>query len=58
MDSVQETLQREINPVVMSSNRFIDQLANHDRFAERIFDELKVYVIGDDDEFAELAQQQ
>ena len=54
LGSVQQSLQREINPVVMSTSRFIDQLAKHDRFAVRIFAELKLYVIGDDDEFAKL----
>ena len=56
LGSAQEMLQREINPVAMSTTRFIDQLAHHDRFAERISDELKVFVIGDDDEFGKLIE--
>ncbi|MCP4764887.1 MAG: MarR family transcriptional regulator [Gammaproteobacteria bacterium] len=56
LGSAQEMLQREINPVVMSAIRFIDQLSHHDRFAERICDELKVFVIGDDDEFGKLIE--
>ena len=54
LGSVQESLQREINPVVMSVDRFIEQLAHHDRFAERIRDEPKIFVVGDQDEFGKL----
>jgi predicted nucleotidyltransferase/DNA-binding transcriptional ArsR family regulator len=56
LGSVQDSLRREINPVVMDTTRFIDQLAQHERFAERIYDEAKIYVIGDDDEFAKLVE--
>ena len=56
LGSVQDSLQREINPVVMSANRFIDQLAHHERFAERICDEPKIFVIGDEDEFGKLVE--
>jgi len=58
LGSVQESLRREINPVVMSATRFVDQLSQHDRFAERIFDEPKIYVVGNDDEFAKLVANQ
>lgn len=56
LGSVQESLQREINPVVMSAARFIEQLSHHDRFAERIRDEPKIFVIGDEDEFEKLVE--
>jgi predicted nucleotidyltransferase/DNA-binding HxlR family transcriptional regulator len=58
LGSVQESLRREINPVVMSATRFIDQLAHHDRFAERIHDEPKIFVVGSDNEFAKLVENQ
>lgn len=56
LGSVQESLQREINPVVMSTARFAEQLAHHDRFAERILDEPKIFVIGDEGEFGKLIE--
>ncbi len=56
LGSVQESLQREINPVVMSAARFTEQLAHHDRFAERILDEPKIFVIGDESEFGKLVE--
>jgi predicted nucleotidyltransferase len=54
--AVQENLHRDINPVVMSATRYAEQLAKHDRFAERIHDEPKIFVIGDDDEFRKLTE--
>ena len=56
LGSLQESLQREINPVVMSATRFTDQLANHERFAERLCDEPKIFIIGDEDEFGKLVE--
>ena len=53
---LQESLHREINPVVMSATRFIDQLAQHERFAQRLCDEPKIFVIGDEDEFGKLVE--
>ena len=54
--AVQENLHRDINPVVMSATRYAEQLATHDRFAERIYDEPRIFVIGDDAEFRKLAE--
>jgi predicted nucleotidyltransferase len=56
--SVQERLRREINPVVMSAKQFASDLANHERFAERLVDEPKIFVIGDENEFRKLTQNQ
>jgi hypothetical protein len=53
---LQESLHREINPVVMSATRFIDQLAQHERFAQRLCDEPKIFIIGDEDEFGKLVE--
>jgi predicted nucleotidyltransferase len=53
---VQEQLRIETNPVVMKSAKFRDQLKAHDRFVQRIFDEQKIFVIGDGDEFRKLVE--
>lgn len=56
--SVQESLRREINPVVMSAKQFANALAEQERFAERLVAEPKIFVIGDENEFRKLAQNQ
>jgi predicted nucleotidyltransferase/DNA-binding HxlR family transcriptional regulator len=58
LGSVQESLRREINPVVMSAKQFASDLANQGRFAERLVAEPKIFVIGDENEFRELTQDQ
>ena len=58
LGSVQESLRREINPVVMSVKQFSSDLLNHERFAERLLAEPKIFVIGDENEFGKLAQNQ
>ncbi|TDJ46187.1 MAG: MarR family transcriptional regulator [Gammaproteobacteria bacterium] len=58
LGAVQENLHREINPVVMSATRFVEQLAHHERFAERIYDEPKIFMIGGEDEFGKLIKDQ
>lgn len=54
--SLQDVLKRDINPVVMRSEQFADQLNRRDRFATRVYEEPKIFVIGDDDEFGKLAK--
>ena len=56
--SLQESLRREINPVVMSARQFANDLANQERFAERLVAEPKIFVIGDENEFRKLTQNQ
>jgi predicted nucleotidyltransferase len=56
LGSVQESLRREINPVVMSAKQFASDLATHERFAERLLAEPKLFVIGDEYEFRKLTQ--
>ena len=58
MGSLQESLRREINPVVMTAKQFAGDLANHERFAERLVAEPKIFVIGDENEFRKLTQNQ
>mgnify|MGYP001826010926 FL=1 len=53
---VQERLRREINPVVMATDKFLESLTAGDRFAERLRDEVKVFVIGTQHEFGELVE--
>ncbi|MEE4661870.1 MAG: nucleotidyltransferase domain-containing protein [Halieaceae bacterium] len=52
----QDSLRREINPVVMRTSKFLDQLRAQDRFAERLRREPKVFVVGGEREFRELTQ--
>ena len=54
--SLQESLRREINPVVMTVEQFASDLANRERFAERLVAEPKIFVIGDENEFGKLTQ--
>ena len=53
---VGEALGREINPVVMPAGKFLDQLNNQERFATRVYAEPKIFVIGDEGEFAKLVE--
>jgi len=53
---MQDEVHREINPVVMTATKYFDQLANHDRFVERVDHEPKIFVIGSEDEFGKLAE--
>jgi len=56
LSSVQETLRREINPVVMTAKKFLEQAVNQDRFVTRVLSEPKVFVMGDEDELAKLVE--
>jgi predicted nucleotidyltransferase len=56
MGSLQESLRREINPVVMSAKQFASDLANQERFAERLVAEPKIFVMGDENDFRKLTQ--
>lgn len=58
MSPVQATLGREINPVVMEVGKFLDLLGKKDRFATRVLAEPKIFVMGSEDEFAELVKDQ
>ena len=53
---VAEMLRREINPVVSPSATFAADLGMNKRFAERVMDEDKLFVIGDERELGELTQ--
>lgn len=56
LSPVQETLQREVNPVVMTARKFSDLYGKQDRFVTRVTSEPILFVKADGDELAELAQ--
>jgi len=51
-----ERLRRNVNPVVMTKAVFDAKLASRDRFVSRIAREPKIYLLGDDGELAEPAE--
>jgi predicted nucleotidyltransferase len=50
------TLGREINPVVMPVEKFLEQLDDQERFATRVCAEPKIFLIGAEGEFAKLVE--
>jgi predicted nucleotidyltransferase len=56
LSSVQETLRREINPVVMTKKKFLSLLKKGDRFVTRMLTEPKLFITADKDEFAKLTK--
>jgi predicted nucleotidyltransferase len=56
LSPVQETLQREINPVVMTPQKFSDLSDKKDRFATRVLSEPILFVKASEDELAELTE--
>ena len=56
LSPVQETLQREINPVVMTPQKFSDQSRKKDRFVTRVLSEPVLFVKATRDELAELVE--
>lgn len=56
LSPVQETLRREMNPVVMTVQKFSEQSVKQDRFVTRVLNEPKVFVMGDADELAKLVE--
>jgi predicted nucleotidyltransferase len=56
LSSVQDTLRREINPVVMTAENFLDQSVKQDRFVRLVLSEPKVFVLGGEVELAKLVE--
>ena len=56
LSPVQETLQREINPVVMTPKKFSELCRKKDRFVTRVLSEPTLFVKASRDELAELAK--
>ncbi|MEI2679659.1 MAG: nucleotidyltransferase domain-containing protein [Burkholderiaceae bacterium] len=52
---VQDTLRREVNPTVMAPREFAVKLAKGDGFARSVAQGKRLWVIGGEDDFAELA---
>lgn len=56
LSSLQEQLRREINPVVMTTKKFSELSTKGDRFVSRVFNEPKLFLKANEDEFAKLAE--
>ena len=56
LSPLQETLQREVNPVVMTSKKFSDLSEKKDRFVTRVLNEPIMFVTASSDELAELVE--
>ncbi len=56
LSPVQETLQREVNPVVMTPKKFSDLSRKNDRFVTRVLSEPILFVKANRDELAELTE--
>ena len=56
LSPLRQTLGREINPVAMTTDNFLAQLDQRERFAMRVLIEQKVFVTGDEHDFAELVK--
>jgi len=54
--SAQGKLGREINPVVMTADRFDSQAEKKERFISRVVKEPKIFVFGDANDFTKLAE--
>lgn len=55
LSAVQETVRREVNPVVMTTTKFSNLAAKSDRFVARVLSEPKLFVKANENELAELA---
>ena len=56
LSSIQETLRREINPVVMTTKKFSNLCKKKDRFVSRVLSEPMLFVKANDDELAKLIE--
>jgi len=56
LSGTRERLRRDVNPVVMTAADFKAKRAGRDRFVARVVREPKIFLLGDADEFAELAE--
>ena len=56
LSPVQETLQREVNPVVMTPKKFSDLSRKNDRFVTRVLSEPILFLKANRDELAELSE--
>jgi predicted nucleotidyltransferase len=52
---VQAALRREVNPTVMTPREFAARLAKGDGFARSVAEGARLWVMGGEDDFAELA---
>jgi hypothetical protein len=52
---VHEVLGREVNPTLMAPREFARKLAARDGFARSVAQGPRIWLVGDEDDFAELA---
>lgn len=58
LHSVQETLQREVNPVVYSLDEFNRRTKSGDSFIREVLSKPKLFIVGNEDELRKLTQDQ
>lgn len=58
LEPAQDSLGREINPVVYSVIDFQERVTQNHSFVERVIEDEKIFVIGDEDELGRLAGRQ
>ena len=56
LSPVQQTLQRELNPVVIAPQKFSELAKKNDRFVARVLDEPVLFLKASNDELAELVE--
>ncbi|MFC1515786.1 winged helix-turn-helix domain-containing protein [Thermodesulfobacteriota bacterium] len=56
LSGVQETMRREINPIVYPTGEFRSKLSTDHRFLKTVMDGSKIFLIGDEHELAKLAE--
>lgn len=56
MADLGETLKREVNPVIYTQKTFQERLKDNNRFTLELMDTPKIWLIGNQDDFARLAQ--
>ncbi len=56
LSPVQETLRRELNPVVMTADRFSELAKRQDRFVTRMLNEPRVFAMADENELAKVVE--
>lgn len=56
LSTTQERLGREVNPVVMPRERFLEKLEAGEQFVRRVMDEPKIFLLGDPRDLGELVK--
>lgn len=56
LSTTHDRLGREINPVVMARDRFLDKIKAGEQFARRVMDEPKIFILGEARDLGELVK--